>query len=70
MFGHARSPAAGAKAPGAKAAARSGDAGVPPPLPFPEAKGLPVLKDFVDEDTKLVRPFKGRVTHFFDEDGS
>lgn len=39
-------------------------AALPPEPPLSNVLGCPLLKDFVDPETRLVRPFQGNVTGF------
>ncbi|KAL4443576.1 hypothetical protein ABPG75_011313 [Micractinium tetrahymenae] len=57
--------------PSTKATAAAAVPTAPPAEPpVEEVLGRPVLKDFVDEHTKQVRPFKGYVRRRFKSDGS
>lgn len=42
---------------------------LPPEPPVEEVLGRPVLKDFVDEETREIRPFKGFVRRRYKSDG-
>lgn len=68
----AQAAAAGSHRAGASPAAlaRGSAAAAPPPPPetFDEVKGLPLLKDFVDPDTRLLRPYLGHVTRHWEEE--